>query len=99
MTKTPEPKLSEAEIAKRRDAGLRNLLKMPPKPHAEVVGERRPDNKSGAVPPGYLVIDGKIRVAGTIRKNADGSITADVFRNLEDFRAGQAMERAARFMA
>lgn len=34
-----KPELPESEIIKRRDEGLRNLLKTPPKPHAEVVGK------------------------------------------------------------
>jgi hypothetical protein len=32
---------SEKEIAKRADAGLRALLKMPPKPHSEIAGKSK----------------------------------------------------------
>ena len=34
--------MSEKGIAKRRDEGLRRLLKTPPKPHAEIAGKRKP---------------------------------------------------------
>ena len=44
----------------------------------------------------FLVIDGNVRVAHVIGRG-HGSITADVFRNLDDYRAGRAMERAAIF--
>ncbi len=36
-----DKELTEKEIAKRRDEGLRALLKMPPKPHAELVDKRK----------------------------------------------------------
>lgn len=47
--------------------------------------------------PRYLVIDGKLRVAGNVQRNDDGSITADVYRNLDDYKSDQAMERAVTF--
>ena len=48
--------------------------------------------------PTFLVIDDKMRVAGNVRRNDDGSITADVYRNLGDYKSDHAMERAATFM-
>jgi len=41
MAKSPEIEqdYTDEEVAKRRDRGLRNLLKTPPKPHAEVAGK------------------------------------------------------------
>ena len=45
MAKSPKSSRAEPEIAKRRDAGLFNLLKAPPKPHAEIVGKRKPKGK------------------------------------------------------
>lgn len=43
MAKPPEVEqdYTDEEIAKRRDTGLRNLLKTPPKPHAEVTGKKK----------------------------------------------------------
>jgi len=62
---------------------VQHFLKTPPQPH-------KPKQT-------YLVVDGKFRVAGDLRRNNDGSITADVYRNLDDFRSGRTMERAAVF--
>ena len=44
MSKPPkiEPEFTEEEIAKRRDEALKRLLKMPPKPHDEITGKRKP---------------------------------------------------------
>tara|TARA_R110000787_G_scaffold26344_4_gene73698 strand:- start:1873 stop:2061 length:189 start_codon:yes stop_codon:yes gene_type:complete len=44
MAKTPKPEnvnqdYSDKETAKRRDEGLRNLLKTPPKPQADITGK------------------------------------------------------------
>ena len=47
----------------------------------------------------FLIIDGTFRVAGDLKHNDDGSITADVYRNPDDYRAGRAMERAVTFAA
>ena len=44
MAKAPkiqDEELIEEEIAKRRDAGLLKLLRMPPKPHDEITGKRK----------------------------------------------------------
>ena len=37
--------LSDEEISKRRDEGLRRLLKTPPETHAEVIGKGKPRRK------------------------------------------------------
>ena len=78
---------TEKDTVKRRDDALRRALKTPPKPHKAIHN----------VEPHYLVIGGKLRVAGRLKRNADGSITADIYRNLDDFRADRAMERATTF--
>ena len=71
-----------------RDLILRRLLKMPPQPCPK--RERGlPSSLS------FLVIGGKFRVAENLHHNHDGSIAADVYRNLEDYRVGRVMERAA----
>ena len=41
----------------------------------------------------YLVVSDKIRIARVkTRDSEDGSITADLYRNLEDYQAGYVME-------
>lgn len=45
MVRPPKSEMMESEIAKRRDRGLLNLLKTPPKPHAEIVGKPKPKGK------------------------------------------------------
>ena len=47
MAKAPEvdTDYTDEEIVKRRDGGLHALLKAPPKPHAEIVGKRKPKGK------------------------------------------------------
>jgi hypothetical protein len=49
MAKPPkdESEFTEEEIAERRDEALKRLLKMPPKPHDEVVGKRKPKKPTG----------------------------------------------------
>lgn len=44
--KKPDQELSEEEVAKRRDEGLRRLLKMKSRPHIEVVHKRKIGSKS-----------------------------------------------------
>jgi hypothetical protein len=47
MAKSPEIEqdYTDEEVAKRRDRGLRNLLKTPPKPHADVKGKGKGKRK------------------------------------------------------
>jgi len=73
---------SKKETKKRRDEALKRALNTPPQPRQ---------------PPHYLVVGDKLRVAGQLRRNDDGSITADVYRNLDDYRAGRMMEPAVTF--
>lgn len=73
----------------KRDRKLLRPLKTPPCP--------RPKAEKVAEPGGYLIIDGKLRVAANMTEHDDGSITADVYRDLEDLWSDRAMERAARF--
>lgn len=80
--------MDQKETTLRRDDMLRKLLHTPPQP--------RPKRKRKGSPH-YLVIDGKMRVAGNFVRNDDGSITADVYRNLVDYDAGRPMERAGTF--
>ena len=41
----------------------------------------------------FLVVDNKLRIAREQSRNVeDGSITADLYRNLEDYRSGWVME-------
>ena len=40
-----EKDVTDKEIAKRSDAGLLALLKMPPKPHAEIAGKTKKKSK------------------------------------------------------
>lgn len=81
---------SAEEQERERDELLKRLLKTPPQP--------RPKRERDQVERlEFVVIDGKLRVAGNVRHGDDGSITADVYRNLEDYRAGRAMERAATY--
>ena len=68
---------------------MKTLLKTPPKPHTK---EASPLSNGDC----FLVVGGKLRVAHVIKRGHD-SITADLYRNLDDYRADQAMERAATF--
>lgn len=39
-----------------------------------------------------LVIEGQLFFAGNVRKNLDGKITADVYKNIETYNAGIPMQ-------
>ena len=79
------------EAARRKgDAALLRALHTPPRPHGS---KSMSPLRNGDC---FLVVDGKMRVAHVIERG-HRSITADVFRNLDDYRAGRAMERAATF--
>ena len=45
----------------------------------------------------WLVVGDKLRIAHERAQNEDGSITADLYRNQDDYRAGRVMERAFTF--
>ena len=45
----------------------------------------------------WLVVDGKLRIAHERALNEDGSTTVDLYRNQDDYSAGQVMERAFTF--
>lgn len=39
-----------------------------------------------------IIIDGQLFFAGNVRKNPDGTITADVYKNIETYEAGIPMQ-------
>jgi len=45
----------------------------------------------------FVVIDGKLRIAHEQQHNDDGSITADLYRNLSDYEAGRVMEPGVKY--
>ena len=64
---------------------VHHFLATPPKPH--VARAKLPAHE-------YFVIGDRIRVAVVCARDATtGSITADLYRNLDDLRAGAVMER------
>ena len=65
----------------REDENLRRMLKTPPKP------KRSPRD--------FVALDGAILVAD-VQTREGGSMVADLYRNISDFRHGRAMERAVR---
>ncbi|MEQ8333342.1 hypothetical protein [Nisaea sp.] len=75
----------QEEAEKRRDELLGNLLRTPPQPRPE--RDRTPKHE-------FVVMDGKFRVA-VIKSQSDGRMIADVYKNLDDLRAGQPIERDA----
>lgn len=64
----------------KEDEVLRRMLKTPPKPRRS--------------PQYFVILDGAMLVADVLERKG-GSMTADLYRNVSDFQAGKAMERAA----
>jgi len=81
---------SEEETVERREAALKRMLATPHQKH-EPLGVRKT-----AMPP-LVAIDGGLFVAD-IKERRSRSITADLYRNLKDFRQGAAMERGVRLI-
>ena len=73
------------EAEKRRDELLGNLMRMPPQPRPK--RDRTPAHE-------YVVMDGKMLVA-VVTKRTDDGLVADLYRNLDDLRAGEPMQLAA----
>ncbi len=59
------------------------LARTPPKPRRGVLKSTDPT---------FIVVDEKMRVVRERQVNEDSSLTADVYRNLEDFRRGRVTE-------
>jgi hypothetical protein len=74
----------QPEAEQRRDALLNKLLHTPPQPRPS--RNRLPAHE-------YIVLDGEMRVA-LVKERRGGEMVADVYRNLDDLRAGRPMERA-----
>ena len=65
------------------------MLKTPPKPHTPPSGK---DLRDGDF---YAVIGDRMLIAHPVSPaDEDGSITMDLYRNLDDYRDGHVMERA-----
>jgi hypothetical protein len=64
----------------REDEVLRRMLRTPPSPRK--------------TPQHFVALEGKLFIADNIRRKG-GSMTADLYRNVTEFQAGRAMERAA----
>ena len=69
---------------KLEDAVLKRMLETPPAPHKS--------------PQHFIVLDGKMLVAD-ITQRGNGSMVADLYRNIADFRSGRSMERAVNLTA
>ena len=71
---------------------VQTFLKTPPRQHRPLRAEPL---RSGAY---FLVVGDKVRIAHETSRNLeDGSITSDLYRNLEDYRSGRVMERGFTF--
>ena len=98
--KKPKPEEIEPEPGawERFEHAVDAAVKSGPK-HRTATGKIvSPKHRTKNSEPTFFVIGDKMRVAGNVRRNDDGSITADVYRNLSDYESDHAMERAAKFM-
>lgn len=71
----------------KRDEVLKRMLQTKPQPRKT---KKKPE-------PEFFIIRGQMYVAGNVRRDPDGTITADVFLNLDDYRSDVAVERGAVF--
>ena len=74
----------QEEAERRRDELLGKLLFAPPEPRPK--RDRTPVHE-------YVVLDDKLRVA-VIKERQGGRLVADVYRNLDDLRAGRPMAKS-----
>ena len=60
----------------------------------KMVPPKRPKLEQSPLKSGdyFVVIDGKMRIAHENSRNDDGSISSDLYRNLDDYRTGRVME-------
>jgi len=76
----------DPETARQRfERTLRGALNTAPQPRLQVERTALPVHE-------YVVIDGRFLVAAVVSRS-NRSITADLYRNLSDLRAGRVMER------
>lgn len=90
MTKPPAQasELTDAEIARRRDEVVKRMLATPPQPRKAVA-------PAGGEPHCYVLLDGALRVVkGKLAPGVE--VTADVYRNLDEMRAGKPVEPGAK---
>ncbi len=80
---------SDEEAQRRMDAAVRRALNTPPQPKKTKCAAEADAMLD------YVILDGRMLVAA-IRERDGRSITADLYRNPEDFRKGMAIERGVR---
>jgi hypothetical protein len=73
----------------KRDAVLLKMLQTKPQPRAP----------KKAKEPEFFIVGDQMLVAANVRRDPDGTITADTYLNLEDYKAGKPQERGAVFTA
>lgn len=83
MTDSQEDKPEEVEA--RMAAALKRALSTPPKPHKAPAAE-------------FVALDGALYVARIFERQGR-SITADLYRNMDEFRQGKVMERQVKLLA
>jgi hypothetical protein len=71
------------EAARRRDEAVKRMLNTPPRPHSTKANAKRPAHT-------YVVVDGVMRIAAG--RLTPGEATVDLYRNLDDLRAGRVLE-------